>query len=276
VPQLWLQSGIAKFNDPKTFPWSLSGLPNYDTEIRAFARHILETRPKGKVAILYQNDDFGKEYLAGLKAGLGGRIDAMLVGEQSFEVTDPTVESQVIALRSSGANILAIAATQKQTVQAMRKARDLAWMPLMLVAFPAASITRTYIPAGLDASTGAVSSAVTIDPSDPDMQASSEVQAYLSWMAKYYPSGDKFDGLNVTAYYEGALMVEVLRGCDVQMSRQCVMDKAANLRDLKVPMLRPGITVGTSPDNYNLFKRLQTLTFDGKHLIPTGEPIRAE
>ncbi|MBN9086130.1 MAG: ABC transporter substrate-binding protein [Reyranella sp.] len=276
VPQLWLQSGVSKFNDPKNFPWSLSGLPNYDTEVHAFAKHILSVRPNGKVAILYQNDDFGKEYLAGLKEGLGARAKDMMVGEQSFEVTDPTVESQVIALRGSGADVLVIVATQKQTVQALRKAQDLGWKPLPLVAFPAASITRTYVPAGLDASTGAVSSAVAVDPSDPDMQSDPGVQAYVAWMDKYYPAGDKFDGLNVTAYYEGALMVEVLKRCGRAVSRKCVMDKAASLSDLSVPMLRPGITVGTTPANYNLFKKLQMLTFDGKHLVPTGPPIAAE
>jgi ABC-type branched-subunit amino acid transport system substrate-binding protein len=276
VPQLWLQSGISKFNDPKDYPWSLSGLPSYDTEVRAFAKHILRVRPHGKVAILYQNDDFGKEYVAGLKAGLGARARAMMVGAQSFEVTDPTVESQVIALHGTGADVLVIVATQKQTVQALRTARDLGWKPLPLIAFPAASITRTYRPAGLDASQGAVSSAVAVDPSDPDMQSHPDVQAYLRWMDEYYPSGDKFDGLNVTAYYEGELMVEVLKRCGRDVSRRRVMEIAANLEDLKVPMLRPGITVGTTPDNYRLFKTLQMLTFDSKRLIPTGTPIAAE
>ncbi|HET6196508.1 MAG TPA: ABC transporter substrate-binding protein, partial [Acetobacteraceae bacterium] len=202
---------------------------------------------------------------------------AMLVGEQSFEVTDPTVESQVIALRGSGADVLVIVATQKQTVQALRKAQDIGWKPLSLIAFPAASITRTYVPAGLDASTGAVSSAVVVDPSDPAAQGTPDVQAYTAWMTRYYPAGDKQDGLNITAFYEGQLMVEVLKRCGRDgVTRQCVMDKAANLSDLKVSMLRPGITVGTRPDNYNLFKKLQMLTFDGKRLIPTGEPIAAE
>jgi len=276
VPQLWLQSGISKFNDPKNYPWSLSGLPNYDTEVRAFAKHILRVRPQGKVALLYQNDDFGKEYQAGLKDGLGVRAKQMMAGEQSFEVTDPTVESQIINLRATGADVLVIVATQKQTVQALRKAQDLGWKPLSLIAFPAASITRTYVPAGLDASTGAVSSAVVVDPSDPDRQSDPDVQAYVRFMDKYYPGGDKLDGLNVTAYYEGQLMIEVLKRCGPDLSRKNVMMYATNLKGLRVAMLRPGITVGTSPDNYNLFKTLQMLTFDGTHLIPAGPPIAAE
>ena len=276
VPQLLLQSGIAKFNDPKTYPWSLSGLPNYETEVKAFAKHILATKPQGKVAILYQNDDFGKEYLAGLKEGLGAPAKEMMVGEQSFELTDPTVESQVINLRGTGADVLLIVATQKQTVQALRKAHDLDWHPLSLIAFPAASITRTYIPAGIEASKGAVSSSVFTDPSDPELQNDPDVKAYMSWMEKYYPAGDKFDGLHVAAYVEGQLMVELLKRCGKDLTRKCVMDRAASLKDVRVAMLRPGIAVGTTPDNYNLFKKLQMLTFDGKHLIPTGPPIAAE
>lgn len=276
VPQLLLQSGISKFNDPKNYPWSLSGLPNYETEVRAFAKHILAAKPQGKVAILYQNDDFGKEYLHGLKEGLGTRAKQMIVGEQSFELTDPTVESQVINLRGTGADVLLIVATQKQTVQALRKAHDLGWRPLPLIAFPAASITRTYVPAGIEASTGAVSSSVFVDPSDPALQGDPDVQAYLQWMDKYYPAGDKFDGLHVAAYVEGQLMVEILKRCGADVSRKNVMAQAANLKDVKVAMLRPGITVGTTPENYNLFKKLQMLTFDGKHLVPTGPPIVAE
>jgi ABC-type branched-subunit amino acid transport system substrate-binding protein len=276
VPQLLLQSGISKFNDPKNFPWSLSGLPNYETEVKAFAKHILNVKPAGKVAILYQNDDFGKEYLAGLREGLGARAKQMIVAEQSFELTDPTVESQVIGLRGSGADVLLIVATQKQTVQALRKAHDLDWHPMSLIAFPAASITRTYIPAGIDASKGAVSSSVFTDPSDPELRNDPDVLAYTRWMDKYYPAGDKFDGLHVAAYVEGQLMVEILKGCGSAVTRKCVMDRAASLKDVRVAMLRPGITVGTTPENYNLFKKLQMLTFDGTHLIPTGAPIAAE
>jgi branched-chain amino acid transport system substrate-binding protein len=276
VPQLLLQSGISKFNDPKNYPWTLSGLPNYETEVRAFAKHILAVKPRGRVAILYQNDDFGKEYLGGLKAALGARAGEMVAGEQSFELTDPTVESQVIALRASGADILLIVATQKQTVQALRKAYDLGWHPLPMIAFPAASISRTYVPAGIEAAKGAVSSSDFADPSDPALTGTPEMQAYLHWMEKYYPGGDRFDALHVAAYVEGELMVGILKRCGADVSRRNVMAEAAHLTDVKVEMLRPGITVGTTPDNYNLFRKLQMLTFDGKQLVPTGEPIVAE
>ncbi|MBS0219983.1 MAG: ABC transporter substrate-binding protein [Proteobacteria bacterium] len=276
VPQLLVQSGIAKFDDPKEYPWTLPGLPNYDTEVKAFAKHILAARPHGKVGILYQNDDYGKEYLAGLRAGLGARAKEMLVAEQSFELSDPTVDSQIIALHGSGADVLVIAATQKQAVQALRKAGDLGWHPMMLVAYPAASIARTYMPAGLDASRGALSSSVFVDPSDPELQNDPDLRAYKAWMEKYYPSGNKDDTLPVAAYVEGQLMVEMLKRCGVGVTRKCVMDQAAHLKDVRVAMLRPGVTVGTTPDNYNLFKKLQMLTFDGQRMVATGAPISAE
>jgi branched-chain amino acid transport system substrate-binding protein len=273
VPQLLLQSGISKFNDPKNFPWSLSGLPNYDTEVRAFAKYIQANKPTAKVAILYQNDDFGKEYLAGLQDELGKQGTAKVVGTQSFELTDPTVESQVISLRASSADVLLIVATQKQTVQALRKAQDLGWHPLSLIAFPAASVSRTYVPAGVDAAKGAVSSSVFVDPSEPGLEANPDVQAYTRWMDKYYPAGDKFDALHVAAYVEGQLMVEMLKRCGRDVTRQKVMAQAASLKDVQVAMLRPGIKASTSPDNYNLFRKLQMLTFDGKDLVPSGPPI---
>jgi ABC-type branched-subunit amino acid transport system substrate-binding protein len=273
VPQLFLQSGISKFNDPKNFPWSLSGLPNYDTEVRAFAKYVQANKPAAKVAILYQNDDFGKEYLAGLQDELGKRGSAKVVGTQSFELTDPTVESQVISLRASGADVLLIVATQKQTVQALRKAQDLGWHPLSLIAFPAASVSRTYIPAGVEAAKGAVSSSVFVDPSEPGIENDPAVQAYTRWMDKYYPAGDKFDALHVAAYVEGQLMVEILKRAGADLTRKNVMAQAANIKNARIAMLRPGITASTAPDNYNLFRKLQMLTFDGKNLMTSGPPI---
>jgi branched-chain amino acid transport system substrate-binding protein len=273
VPQLLLQSGISKFNDPKNYPWSMPGLPNYDTEVRAFAKYIQANKPDAKVAILYQNDDFGKEYLAGLQDELGKRGTAKLVSAQSFELTDPTVESQVISLRASSADVLLIVATQKQTVQALRKAQDLSWHPLSLIAFPAASVSRTYIPAGVDAAKGAVSSSVFVDPSEPGVENDPDVQAYARWMEKYYPAGDKFDALNAAAYVEGQLMVDLLKRAGADLTRKNVMAQATNIRNAKVAMLRHGITASSTPDNYNLFRKLQILTFDGKTMLASGPPI---
>jgi len=273
IPQLFLQSGLPGWNDPAHFPWSMSGLLNYATEVRVFAKYILNTKPNARIAILYQNDDFGKEYLNGMRARLGSKADKMVVSTQSFELSDPTVDSQMILLRGSGADVLLIAATQKQTVQALRKTRELDWHPLTFVAFPAVSITRTYLPAGVDAAKGAISSSVFVDPSDPSKQSDPDIQAYLGWMDKYDPAGDKLDGLNGAAYVEGQLVVDVLRRCGDLLTRENVMKQATSFHQFKASMLQPEITVNTSPDDYNIFKKLQLSVFDGKYLTPLGAPI---
>jgi branched-chain amino acid transport system substrate-binding protein len=273
IPQLFVQSGISKWNDPAHFPWSMSGLPNYDTEVRAFAKYILDKKPEGRIAILYQDDDFGKEYLSGMKAGLGAKAEPMLVRAESFELTDPTVDSQVVTLQGTGADVLLIVATQKQTAQALRTAFKLDWHPLTFISFPAASITRTYAQAGFEAAKGAVSSSVFADPSDPAKQNDADVRGYLSWMEKYYPAGDKLDGLNAAAYFEGQLAVDVLRRCGNELTRENVMKQAASFREFKAAMLQPGITVNTRPDDYNMFKKLQLSVFDGKYFARLGEPI---
>jgi branched-chain amino acid transport system substrate-binding protein len=273
IPQLFLQSGIPSWNDPAHFPWSMSGLPNYATEVRVFAKYILETKPDARIAILYQNDDFGREYLNGMRARLGSQADKMLVGAQSFELSDPTVDSQMITLRSSGADVLLIVATQKQTVQALRKTHELDWHPLKLISFPAVSVTRTYLPAGVDAAKGAISSSVFVDPSDPAKQNDPDLRAYLGWMEKYYPAGDKLDGLNGAAYFEGQLVVDVLKRCGDLLTRENVMKQATSFRQFKAAMLQPGITVNTSPVDYNMFRKLQLSVFDGKYLTPFGAPI---
>jgi len=273
IPQLFLQSGMPSWNDPAHFPWSMAGLPNFATEVRVFAKYILDTKPDARIAILYQNDDFGKEYLNGMRARLGAQADKMLVSAQSFELSDPTVDSQMITLHGRGADALLIVATQKQTVQALRKAYELDWHPLKFVAFPAVSITRTYVPAGVDASKGAISSSVFVDPSDPTKQNDPDVRDYLGWMDKYYRAGDKLDVLNGAAYVEGQLVVDVLRRCGDLLTRENVMKQATSFHQFKASMLQSGITVNTSPDDYNMFRKLQLMVFDGKYLAPLGVPI---
>jgi branched-chain amino acid transport system substrate-binding protein len=268
IPQLFLQSGIPHWNNPAAFPYSMSGLPNYATEVKAFARYIVANKPGAKVAILYQNDDFGKEYLKGLREGIGTK--ATLVGEATFEVSDPTVSSQVISLQASGADALLIVATQKQTTQALRKAYELGWKPLTLISFPAISVTRTLIPAGIEASTGIIATSVFVDASDPAAQDDPGYRAYTAFMDKYYPEGDKLDGLNVAAFVEGQLVVEVLRRCGNNLTRENVMKQASNLKDVKAAMLMKGVTVNTSPTNYNMFRVVQMTTFNGKYMMPIG------
>ena len=205
-----------------------------------------------------------------MRSGLGAQADKVLVAAQSFELSDPTVDSQIINLHGSRADVLLIAATSKQTIQALRKAQELDWHPLKLISFPAAIVTKTYVPAGIDAAKGALSLSVFVDPTDTESQNDLGVQGYFAWMDKYYPSGDKYDGLNAAAYVYGQLLVDVLKRCGDSLTRANVMKQAASFHQFSAAMLQPGIKVNTSPDDYNMFKMLQMMTFDGKHLVPIG------
>ncbi|MGO8919893.1 MAG: ABC transporter substrate-binding protein [Stellaceae bacterium] len=276
VPQLFVQSGLARWNDPEHFPWSMAGLPNYGTEVRSFAKYILAHHAAARIAVLWQNDDFGRAYVDGLKAGLGAGADKMMVGTESFELTDATVDSQVITLAGTQADTLLIAATAKQTVQALRKAGALGWHPQLFIAFPAASIPRTYVPAGVENAAGAISTTVWKDPAEAAMRNDADVRAYLQWMKRYYPDGDPDDLLNVAAYVEGELLVEVLTRCGDELTRENVMRQAAAFHDQHVDMLRPGIGVSTSPDDYSLFNRFQLVRFDGTSLLPLGDPVAGD
>ena len=250
-------------------------LPNYATEVRAFAHYILETKPNARIAILYQNDDFGKEYLNGMRVRLGAQADKMLVNTQSFELSDPTVNSQMISLQGSALTVLLIVATQKQTVQRFRKAYELDWHPLKFIAFPAVSVTRTYIPGrrrclkGRDLIVGICR---PVGPGSTERSRRSSLSRG-TWMEKYYPAGDKLDGLNGAAYFEAQLVVDVLKRCDDLLTRQNVMKQAASFHQFTAGMLRSGITVNTNPEDYNMFRKLQLIEFDGKYLAPLGAPI---
>jgi ABC-type branched-subunit amino acid transport system substrate-binding protein len=200
----------------------------------------------------------------------------MIVGSESFSLTDATVDSQIITLAETHADTLLIAATAKQTAQALKKAGQLNWHPQLFIAFPAASIPRTYVPAGVDNALGAISITVWKDPEDPAFQDDADIKAYLQWMKRYYPEGDPNELLNAAAYFEGELLVEVLQRCGDELTRENVMRQAADLHDLHVDMLRPGMRVSTSPDDYNLFNRFQLVRFDGKSLRPLGEPISGD
>jgi len=270
VPQLLLASGAPVWNDPAHLPWSIAGLPDYITEARQYARYILAHRPAGRLAILYQNDDFGRAYLKGVTDGLEENAKKIIVATESFEVTDPTVDSQVISLADSKADLFLYAGTSKQAVQGLKKAAQLGWRPLKFVSSIASSIERTYVPAGSEASLGAISSTVFLDPRDPEFKDDNGRRDYLDWMAKYNSQGDPNESLNVAAYVEGELFVHILRECGDDLTRENVMSKAAHLQNVTLPMLWPGLTVNSTPTDYNLFGKLQLLQFDGKQMKPVA------
>jgi branched-chain amino acid transport system substrate-binding protein len=264
VPQMLIQSGLARWNNPKEFPWSISGLLNYEMEAATYGKYILDHMPQARVAVLYQNDDFGLGYLSGLKAGLGSRADQMVVSTQSFQLTDPTVDSQTLTLAASKADVLLIAATTKQTVQAPKKIGEINWHPQLFISFVAASPERTYSLAGYENAKGAISMTIFKDPGDPELANDPDMKAYFAFMEKYYPAGDKKEGLNVAAYVEGEIMFELLKRCGTDLTRQNLLKQASNFSGATIPMISKGVVLQTEPDNYNLFRQPQLIRFDGK------------
>ena len=270
VPQLFAISGAAKFDDPKQYPWTMRWHPAFQTEGAIYARYILQNNPKAKIAVLYQNDDFGKEYLKGFKEGLGDSAATQVVAEASYEITDPSVGSQIISLKTSGADTFVDFSTAKATAQAIREVYDKGWRPLHIVSQVSTSLTGVLTPAGLDKSTGLISSAYYKDPTDPHWANDPALRAWRDWMQQYYPDGDRTDGQNVLAYTIAQALVHVLKQCGDDLSRENVMRQAAILNGVELPMLLPGIRMQTGPSHYAPFHQLWLQKFDGKQWVLFG------
>jgi branched-chain amino acid transport system substrate-binding protein len=273
VPQLFVQSGAARWNDPKNYPWSIAGLPDYDSEARVYAKYLLANKADARIGVLYQNDDLGRDYLKGLKSGLGERAAEMIVSEQSYEIADPTVDSQIINLSRSGADTFFSFALQRTTAQAIRKAAEIGWHPLFFVPLVSNSINTVLTPAGLDNSTGLMSAAVYKDPSDPRWQNDPDYRAWLAWMNQYYPGGNVTETLNVAGYTLAQMLIAVLQRCGGNFTRENVMKKATNLDGLHLPMLLPGVSLRSSPDDFRLYRQFQLQRFDGMRWVLVGAPI---
>jgi branched-chain amino acid transport system substrate-binding protein len=271
VPQLFVGSGADQWNDPKRYPWTMGWQPSYGAEARIYGRYILQTLPNAKIAVLYQNDDFGKDYLNGLRAALGDKAGAMIVATQSYETTDPTVDSQIVALQASGANVLLTAAIPKFTTLAIRKVYDIGWRPANFLNSVSTSVASVMKPAGLEKGIGIVSAAYTKDPTDPQWQNTAEYKDWLSWMKKYNPSGNVSDAFNVYGYTTAQTMVAVLRAAGDNLTRDNVMRQAASQHDLQLPMLLPGISISTGADDYAPIKQMQLQKFDGNSWQLFGE-----
>jgi branched-chain amino acid transport system substrate-binding protein len=264
VPQLFAATGAAKFTDPKNFPWTMGFNPSYFVEGRIYGQYILKEHPDAKIGVLYQNDDLGKDYLNGLKAGLGDRAAKMVVTEVSYELTEPTIDSQVLKIKDSGADLFFSATTPKQAAQAIKKIAELGWHPLQIVDINANSVGAVLKPAGLDASKGIISVGYVKDPSEP-AKDDPGMQRYLAFMQKYFPDGDKGSSLNVYGYITAQLLVQVLKQCGDDLTRADVMKQAADLKNVELDLLLPGITVSTTPTDYRVNKQLQMVQFDGEH-----------
>jgi branched-chain amino acid transport system substrate-binding protein len=263
VPQLFVATGAAKWNDPKHHPWTIGWQPSYQIEARIYARYILKTVPNPKIAVLYQNDDFGKDYLIGLREGLGAQAAKMIVATQSYETTDPTVDSQVVSLQGSGANVLLTAAIPKFAAQEIRKMHDLGWKPVHFLTNVSSSVGMVMRPAGPDKAVGIISTAYLKDPTDPQWQDTPEYKTWLAWMKKYNTQGNVADAFTVYGYSAAQTMVAVLKACGNDLTRENLMKQAASIHNLKLPMLLPGVAVSTSADDFAPIKQMQLMKFDG-------------
>jgi branched-chain amino acid transport system substrate-binding protein len=264
VPQLFVATGATKWDDPKHFPWTIGWQPNYQSEGRAYAAYILEHKPDAKIGVLYQNDDFGKDYLKGVRDGLGEKAKSMLVLAASYETTDPTVDSQVIGIKSAGCDVFVNTAIPKFAAQSIRKAAELEWKPLHILSSIGNSVAATLKPAGLENAKDIVSDFYLKDPTDPQWKDDQGYKEWAAFMDKYYPEGDKTDAGNVVGPCFAQTFVQVLKQCGDDLTRDNIMKEAANLHDFTVPMLLPGIKINTSPTDFAPIKQIQMGRFDGE------------
>ena len=273
VPHLFVATGADKWNDPKHYPWTMGWQPSYRVEARIYARYILKNLPNAKIAVLYQNDDFGKDYLVGLREGLGDKADKMIVATQTYETTDPTVDSQIVALQGSGADVLLTAAIPKFAAQAIRKVYDIGWKPTHFLTNVSASVKAVLQPAGPEKGVGIISAGYLKEPTDPQWQDTPEYKEWLAWMKKYYPSGSPSDPLIVDGYGRAQAMTALLKASGDNLTRENVMKQAASIHNMTLPMLLPGIVVSTSADDFAPVKQMQLEKFDGTTWQLFGEVL---
>jgi len=276
VPQLFLSTGATRFTDPQHFPWSMGYNLNYRTEGRLYARYILDHYPNARIGALYQNDDFGRDYLIGLKEGLGSKAATMIVAEAPYEATDPTISSQMVNLKTAGADLLYDITIAKFATQAIKKAAEMSWKPVHILVFGSTSIGGTLVPAGLENAKGIVSVRYGKDPTDPTWKDDPDTKKWRAFMDRYYPEGDKNDGANAYGYVVAQLMVKVLEMCGDELTRENVMKQATNLKDVVLDLALPGISINTTPTDYRVYKQVQMARFDGESWVLFGPILAAE
>ena len=264
VPQLFVSTGATKWDDPKGHPWTIGWQPNYQSEGRIYAAHILKEKPDGKIGVLYQDDDFGKDYLKGVTDGLGDKAKSMIVVAASYETTDPTVDSQILSMKAAGCDVFVNTAIPKFAAQSIRKAAEIEWKPLHILSSVGNSVSSVLKPAGLENSKDLISDFYLKDPTDPQWKDDPGYKWWSAFMDQYYPSGDKTDIFNVYGPSNAATVVQMLKQCGDELTRENVMKQAASLHDFRVPMLLPGITINTSPTDFAPVKQVQMARFDGE------------
>jgi branched-chain amino acid transport system substrate-binding protein len=271
VPHIFVATGATKWNDPKNFPWTMGFQPNYQTEGRVYASYILKNHPDAKIGILFQNDDYGKDYVKGFEDGLGEAAKKLIVSKQSYEVTDPTVDSQIVNLKASGANVFFNVTIPKFAVQAIKKAHDIGWRPTHFLNNVSSSLATVLKPAGLEASKGLITALYMKEVTDPQWKNDKGFLDWVAWMKKYYPEGAMDDQANGYAYNVAILLTQVLKQCGNDFSRENIMKQAANLKNVELPILLPGIKVNTSPTDFAPIEQEQLAKFDGERWVTFGD-----
>jgi branched-chain amino acid transport system substrate-binding protein len=275
VPQLFITAGGRRFNDPKNFPWTVPLYPDFETEGRVVAKYLLKTKPDAKIGVLYQNDDYGKDYLRGLKAGLGDKAKQIVL-EASYELADPTIDSQIVSLKASGIDTLVEQSSSKAAAQSIRKVHELNWNPLHIIGGSTASVETILKPAGLEASKGLVTTQFLKQPGDAAWANDQEVKEYKDFLKKYAPSVNPDDYSVLVAYMNVHAVELVLKKCGDELTRENLIRQATSLHGERLPMMLPGISIRTKPDDYGAFKTLRIAVFDGESWSLTGDPLSAE
>jgi branched-chain amino acid transport system substrate-binding protein len=276
VPQLFVATGATKWNDPKDFPWTMGWQPNYQSESRIYAKYLLKEKPDAKIAVLYQNDDYGKDYLKGLKDGLGAKAASMIIAEESYETTEPTVDNHIVKLKSTGADVFVSITTPKFAAQAIKKIAEIEWKPLHILNNVSSSIGSVVKPAGFENSQGIISATYLKDVSDPQWDNDPGMKQFLDFLAKDFPEGNKLDGSVIVGYAVAQTMVQVLKQCGDNLTRENVMKQAANLKDFRSEVLLPGIKINTSPTDFAPISQLQLMRFKGDKWDLFGDVISGD
>jgi branched-chain amino acid transport system substrate-binding protein len=275
VPQLFVATGATKWNDPKNFPWTMGWQPSYQSEARIYAKYLIKQKPDARIGVLYQNDDFGKDYLKGLKDGLGAKA-SMIIAEESYEISEPEIDGHVVKLRASGADVFVSITTPKFAAQAIKKLAEIEWKPLYIVANVSASVGGVMKPAGFENSQGILSAAYAKDGADPQWNNDPGMKKFYAFLAKYYPDANRLDGTVVYGYGVAQTMVKVLQMCGDDLTRENVMKQAASLKDFTPDTLLPGIKINTSATNFTPIDQLQMMRFKGEKWDLFGDIISGD
>jgi branched-chain amino acid transport system substrate-binding protein len=275
VPQLFVATGATKWNDPKEFQWTMGWQPNYQSETQIYAKYILKNYPNAKIGVLYQNDDYGKDYLKGLKDGLGSKV-SMIVDEESYETTEPTIDSHIVNLKAAGADVFVDISIPKFAAQAIRKSAEIGWKPVHFLNSVSSSVSATIKPAGFDNAQGIISAAYLKDPTDPQWKDDAEIKAWNAFLDKYYPEANRADAFVIYGYAAAQTMVHVLKECGDDLTRANIMKQAASMHDYTVAGLLPGVKINTSPTDFAPISQLQLERLKGDSWERFGDVISGD